>query len=872
MPPAIRPLLLALPAFLLPLDATADEAGRFALQSDLDHVWTMIAAAMVLLMQGGFLCLEAGIVRSKNAINVAMKNLSDFVVASTMFALLGFSLMFGPSLAGWFGDPSKSLLTDDDSWVFTFFVFQMVFCSTAATIMSGAVAERMSLPGYLMGATVLSLLVYPVFGHWAWGNLLVDQEVLLASRGFMDFAGSTVVHGIGAWFALAGVVVVGPRIGRYDSAGRLQPIHGHSMVLAALGCIILWFGWIGFNGGSTTAGTHEFAKIVAVTMLAGAVGGVVAMLTGRALDGLFRPDRTINGVLAGLVAVTAGCDVLTPHGAIVVAAVGSLVAMLALQVMEHKLRLDDPVGAIPVHGVAGAWGTMAIALLAPVELLATGDRWSQFQVQAGGVALAFTFAFGVGWATFKGLAFVLGRGPEGGLRVAQSDERQGLNVAEHGATLGTGVLQAAMRKMALAPGASAEPIVVEPGDEAGELADIFNVVLDGRAEEEQERLAMFNRLTAGFEDSVSRALGDLARSAETMIERASSLEQASIRSAEDAGRIDVTALRARRSIDAMDDPMKRAGEAMQLIDDRLAATEATSTRAMRAADHARDTLGKLHEAGDSIATVAELIGDIAEQTSLLALNASIEAARAGAAGAGFAVVASEVKRLAAQAADAAGTIGERVEVVRNTCGLTVDAVASVTETLQSTGASTLAITRAIEVQREATGSMTEVMTSVANDAGDVTAEVTGIIERSHADRERASELCRHAGHVDAQLARVKGEIVSFLTTLPRKDDSRATKRVRTDLPAELELGGRCQPARLTNLSLGGALIDDVAAPDGAFAVLCLPAVGLRLDCRIVMRSSRGLHLEFQPEAAESLALQNLLIDWQRQQRETPHAA
>ncbi len=254
-----------------------------AQQTNSDHIWTMTAAALVLMMQFGFLLLEAGMVRSKNSINVAQKNISDFFLAVVVFYLFGFGIMFGASESGWLGSVSElGMFNKMEEWPYTFFVFQAVFVGTAATIVSGAVAERMKFGGYLLISIVIAAFIYPVYGHWAWGNLLIgDNPAWLADAGFIDFAGSTVVHSVGAWVGLAGIVVMGARFGRFGKDGKPIEIQGYSTVLSAGGAIVLLVGWIGFNGGSTTAGTPDFARVVANTVIAAAFGGIAAMFIGR---------------------------------------------------------------------------------------------------------------------------------------------------------------------------------------------------------------------------------------------------------------------------------------------------------------------------------------------------------------------------------------------------------------------------------------------------------------------------------------------------------------------------------------------------------------------------------------------------------------
>ena len=438
-------------------------------QVNLDHVWIMVAAGLVFLMQVGFMLLEGGLVRSKNSINVAQKNLADFTWSFASFGALGFMVMFGPSVAGLFGFDTGLMAFDQlDERTYAFFVFQGVFCGTAATILSGAIAERMHLSAYLIMIPIIAVVIYPVFGHWAWGNLLLeDNTAFLADWGFVDFAGSTVVHSVGAWIGLAALLIIGPRIGRFDESGKPVRIHGHSTVLATVGAFLLWIGWIGFNGGSTLSGTAAFSHIVANTMVAGGLGGAMALPWGRWVDGHFRPDRMINGVLGGLVAVTAGCDVVSTWGAATLGITGGLIAVFGQDLLE-KLGIDDAVGAVPVHGFAGAWGTIALALLAPLDSLPLDSRFDQLLVQTGGVALAFVWAFGAAYVALKTIDTFLH------LRISEEDELAGLNQSEHGATLGTGELQKALAQLVAGNADLSQRVNVESGDESAELATLFN--------------------------------------------------------------------------------------------------------------------------------------------------------------------------------------------------------------------------------------------------------------------------------------------------------------------------------------------------------------------------------------------------------------
>lgn len=441
-------------------------------QTNLNHIWTLVAAALVLLMQVGFLMLEAGYVRSKNSISVAQKNISDFLLAAIAFYLFGFGLMFGHTINGWVGGDYFLWHTTDD-WHYTFFVFQVVFVGTAATIVSGSVAERMRFEVYLIAAIFISLVIYPVFGHWAWGNLLnTDNSTILSSRGFIDFAGSTVVHSIGAWTGLAAIMVLGPRIGKFNPDGTPNRIQGHSMVLATGGALILWIGWVGFNGGSTTAGTSAVAKIVANTIIAAVFAGTVSILLGKFKDGLYLPSRPVNGSLAGLVGITAGCDAMDPLGASIVGIICGIVVIYSEDFIEKVLKLDDVVGAISVHGVSGALGTLLVAPLALPEKLTAASRLEQFWVQLYGVVLAFVWAFSMAYVFFKILNYFYP------IRVSKEDEERGLNETEHGATLGTAILQKALKNITKGKGNLSVRLDESSGDESADIARIINPFLE----------------------------------------------------------------------------------------------------------------------------------------------------------------------------------------------------------------------------------------------------------------------------------------------------------------------------------------------------------------------------------------------------------
>lgn len=425
--------------------------------SVVDTAWLIVAASFVFLMQAGFCALESGFVRARNTINVAAKNLIDFCLAGVLFWAIGFRLMFG--------DSDVSAAGEAIGWPEAFFLFQLMFCGTAVTLVSGAVAERIRFGGYAILAILVSGVIYPVAGSWAWAGLDGGAPGWLAARGFIDFAGSTVVHSVGGWVALAAVLVIGPRHGRFDKgAPAPQP---DSLPLASLGLLFLWFGWIGFNGGSELAMNGRVAPIIAHTMLAACAGGLAAILYARLVLGRPRIDSLINGVLGGLVAITAGANVVNEPGALAVGAVGGLIVVPSTQLLD-RLRIDDAVAAVPVHLFAGVWGTLAVALFGDPELLGRG--WlEQLRIQAYGVAVFGGFTFFTSLAVIWTLArFVR-------LRATATEQQIGLNAVEHDASSAAHDLALAMEER-FRRGEVGEPVPVEVGSDVEIVARQYNRV------------------------------------------------------------------------------------------------------------------------------------------------------------------------------------------------------------------------------------------------------------------------------------------------------------------------------------------------------------------------------------------------------------
>jgi len=434
-------LLLSI-VFLALFTSTAFAAESDEISVSLNTVWTMMAAFLVAFMQAGFALLEGGLTRAKNVGNIMMKNLIDFGIASIAFWAIGFAIAFGAGNAlfgtsGWFlnvsGDKVDTVFASL-SWanipLMAKWFFQMVFAGVAATIVSGAMAERTKFQAYLIYSAVITGIVYPIVVHWIWGG------GWLASLGFQDFAGSTVVHSVGGWAALAGVIIIGPRLGKYGKKGEVNPIPGHSMSMVMLGVFILWLGWFGFNAGSTMGAMDlSFAEIAAVTTLAGAAASITGMLTAWARTG--KPDVTLTAgaAIAGLVAITAPSAFVETWAAVTIGSLAGVIYVFAVILLD-RLKIDDPVGAIPAHAFLGVIGTLFTGVFASprlVEAVGVGKAGlvytgnvDQLAIQLVGVLAVFAFVFPTSIVLFKTIKATVG------LRVSPEEEIQGLDIHEHG--------------------------------------------------------------------------------------------------------------------------------------------------------------------------------------------------------------------------------------------------------------------------------------------------------------------------------------------------------------------------------------------------------------------------------------------------------
>lgn len=662
---------------------------------DIDLLWLVLATALVLLMQGGFLLLEAGLTRAKNYINVAVKNLADLGMAIMLFWLVGYGIMFGTDAGGVIGTSDFAIdLGTGEPGTIAFFIFQVVFAGTTVTIISGAIAERTAFNGYI-GIVLAMAVVYPVYGHWVWseGGWLLDL-------GFVDFAGSTVVHSIGGWAALAAMLVIGPRRGRFTEGGTSNPIRPSNLPLAMTGGVLLWVGWIGFNGGSTLAFTSSVPSVVAITMLGGAAGLVTGMLVAWWRSGFPVPTAPLNGALAGLVAVTAGAHALPAWAAAVVGAMGALVGLRVERLLED-LQIDDAVGAVPVHLGAGAWGTLAVGIFGRADTLGTDlSRLEQVGVQLLGIGAAAAWGFGVCFLVFR---FLDGITP---LRVPADHEDDGLNVAEHREPSAMIDLLRSMDHQART-GAITEPIETETFTEVGQIAEQFNgltselrsmarvaeQIADGRLDvdvvprSDQDTFGLaFRRMVrdlrstvAGISvaaDELNHSAGTLSRLTETVESGARVQDQGVERGMTLFQSVD-------EFIDRLVAEVDQLGRRTNAALDELVVSIGGPKHSAGGGDDLKASVGAIDRAAGEITGIIDVVRSIVDTTKLLALNASIEASRAGEHGKAFAVVAEEVRALAAETMGSLEAIETVVHDLREQAGGAVHLVDAVVEEVET---------------------------------------------------------------------------------------------------------------------------------------------------------------------------------------------
>lgn len=392
--------------------------------NNIDHLWIVICACFVFFMQAGFTCYEVGFVRAKNVVSVAIENIIAFVIATLSFYLVGFAFMYGTTQGGLIGTGHWLLLDLKDNYDYVFALYQLMFSGTAVTIFSGSMSERTKLKALVIAAAVTGVVIYPIYGHWVWGGNYISQPTFLQHLGFFDYAGATVVHSTAGWIALAGTIVLGPRKGRWDENGKPRRMGRSNIPFAALGTFILWFSWFGFNGGNLLRFDDRVGLILLNTNIAASAGVVGAI----AATFLFAKDQSymeavFNGALGGLVAITASSDILTPAQAILVGLIAGAVTVLA-SLLLLKLKIDDAVNAIPIHGFGGACGTLLYAVFAAPDALNLPSRAQQILVQLLGIGVNFVWAFGMGLLLFLVIDKTIG------LRVSDEEEEKGLNIVE----------------------------------------------------------------------------------------------------------------------------------------------------------------------------------------------------------------------------------------------------------------------------------------------------------------------------------------------------------------------------------------------------------------------------------------------------------
>jgi len=726
------------------------------LQANLDLIWIVIAAAMVLLMQAGFTALESGVTRAKNSSNVAMKNITDFITSVLIFFFIGYALMFGSSVNGLFGFSGFSLSNLSEPMDYAVFVFQATFAGTAATIISGAVAERMRFSSYVIVSLIVVGLIYPISGHWIWAS-----DGWLAQKGMVDFAGSTVVHSLGAWVGLVGAIILGPRIGRFDENGHPNKMHGHNLVFAVMGVLVLFFGWFGFNGGSTLKGDSSIAVIIANTLLAASAGGVSCFLVSMTTSkGEVQIEKLLNGIVGGLVAVTAGCAVLEPSGAVWLGLTTGVIVYYAEEIILHVFKIDDPVNVVAAHGIAGAWGTIALVFFAPTENLPLGNVFDQLTVQMQGVLAVMAWGLIMGFVLFKTLKLL------GVLRVPPEAEIAGLNVHEHGATSGLMETMVTMQGIVAANQGTGESdltkrVTVEQGTEEGDVASLFNQLIH-----------TFHNTIVEIKNSTL----DISEAAKVM--RQTSLElddDATIQRkhiteiTESIGSMSSTFSDVALNTTQTADATKQASAQIAEMQTAMEQTFTSVKTLANGIDESHHVVTELLEQNVAISTILETISNISDQTNLLALNAAIEAARAGDAGRGFSVVADEVRLLSQKTSESTESIKtlisalqESSEKASTTMNTSIEVAQDTVINAEKTSENLASVGRMINNIEDMTmmiATMTEEQSSVSNEVVDKMHDIdtltTNATERAATAYQTSDMLSTLSSKLDHQVAGMK---------------------------------------------------------------------------------------------------------------------
>ncbi|MBK8397291.1 MAG: ammonium transporter [Leptospiraceae bacterium] len=618
--------------FCISLSLQAQEPAGKEIALTVDPLWVIVSAALVFFMQAGFLMLETGLSRLKNNINVALKNLMDYIVGTMAYFVVGFGLMFGISYDGLVGSNLFFLEGISTGKEYAFFLFQVAFMGTAATIVSGAVAERIKFSAYLFVSLLVSTVIYPIFGHWAWGG------GWLAAQGFVDFAGSTVVHSLGGWVSLAGVILLGARKDKFSPNGIPKKIQGHNLTFSVLGVFILWFGWFGFNGGSTLAFTDAVPLIIVNTTLCASAGGLLAIFSAWLIYGISSVEDCMNGVLGGLVAVTAGCHALTPMYSVLLGAIAGSAVVFITWGLEHLFHLDDVVSAFPVHGACGAIGTLLLPSF-------TNDPTIQFVPQLIGVTSCAIWAFSFGFIVFWILKNTIG------IRVEEGKEDKGLNISEHGSGSSWIDLIHSLKELSKGEGDLTKKINVDQGTEAGAIAYLMNKYLSSLGKmiytikiKSSELDHSSNEISASWQ-SISQGIQTEAASLEEISSIFDQFKESFhliSNSAEEQQEIE------NKAHILLNDLVS----GFQKIDTELEASTVKSESSLKEISSGRNNLenlvsgmNKIGSSAQKVEQIVKVLSEISGKLGMLSINASIEAARSGEAGRGFGVVASEINNL-----------------------------------------------------------------------------------------------------------------------------------------------------------------------------------------------------------------------------------
>jgi len=780
--------LVALSGGVLAPAAAASSAWDF---SAVDRIWLINCVGLVLVMKAGFLLLEAGASRAKNAINAAFKNLAALCVAIVFFLTIGHHIAFG---LAWESGPdftNDSILAASNDTILVL-LYQAVFCTTAAAIISGAVCERFSLKAYFLTCAFVAGLVYPVAASWVFGGLMSpDASALLADRGFVDWAGASVVHGVGSWVALAALIFVGPRRGRFDpETGRPRYLDGFSPVLSMVGTIMLLVGWIGFNGGSGLAFDGTVPKVVANTLLGGLWGGTFAMIVVFAMRWKPHPNRAIEGAIAGLVSVTAAPHLLSLLSVLIVASVAVGAALVVRNILLRK-RIDDVVNVVATHGMAGVVGTLAVAFAVPGEQLPAGSTLAQLGVQALGVVTIFAWAFGAAFIWFFLLSRVMA------IRVNRLAERVGLNKSEHRVGFGADRFAAELEQLINDRSDPTRRISLPEGDQNERLGHLFNRMLDELQEahratrddlerkvseakaiataldqvgdgdldirlEVETKPEEFRTIAVGVNrllDILGLNIGQIASSANEVAVGCNNLTRISNdlyeRSASQIDSVQAITFKLSSMADASELNASHADEALGVArESRVAAADVTSSL-----DNIKVAMEAIIESTSKIEPIVDLIEDIGFQTTLLALNASVVAARAGSHGKSFSVVADEVRKLANSVQSSASDI----RAIVDTATRSVDGGAQTIEVTVKHAANIGATAERVSNQIQEIHASSSELQGQLTGLGEVVAQIT---DAASANASLASETSDGADQLSRLGQKLLASVGAFDSSMP----------------------------------------------------------------------------------------------------------